>query len=322
MREAISIAAIFGLAATLLFVGIFASDQSPVRYYAQPEAKGNKETATPKERGTKDAPLFMEVVLPKKSEYEAANDEAERQQKAAVERSMVKWTAVAAFAASVAAIVALFQAGFFYRQLDIMAKGVKDAELVAKAALGSLEISRADLISTHRPKIIIRKVRLRGDLTNKKPVVVEYLVCNVGGTDAEILMHKTTIRVLRRRGAKVELLKDKDVLNAVKPGVLKDGALPAGKHLPANTTMPVDTSGPDEIAYDQAWNLFDGVTEYTDKGQIELIFTGAIHYRDGNGIERLTDFWRTYNRVNGEWERHPSPDRDHEDFQRDPEPKG
>jgi len=149
MRELLSIVGIFAGAAILLFVGLMSSDQAPIRYYAQPIAQQNAAAAETERRGTRDAPIFVQVVSPEKSEYETANEDAERKEKTARERGMVKWTAVAAFAATIAAVIALVQAGFFYRQLNIMAKGVTDAEEVAKAAKASADATLASLEIEH-----------------------------------------------------------------------------------------------------------------------------------------------------------------------------
>ena len=59
----------------------------------------------------------------------------------------------------------------------------------------SIDLARADFVSAHRPKLIVRHVSLGPGQQATDAVKVEYVIANVGGTTARVLELNTTMKL-------------------------------------------------------------------------------------------------------------------------------
>lgn len=153
-----------------------------------------------------------------------------------------------------------------------------------------LRLGRQDFISTHRPRLRVRKVTLRRPLTEGFPLEVQYEIANVGGSEATILLAAVSIEITKKPQHPQQLGSGRYVPE-------DNRTIAAGGHLlPCFKTT---------LIYQ---NETQSAREY-------MIIRGVVHYEDGNGIKRHTAFERvndagSYRFFKGD---NPSEDYEYED---------
>ncbi|MEK6640164.1 MAG: hypothetical protein AABZ17_05785 [Nitrospirota bacterium] len=142
-----------------------------------PSASTEKLTTNP--TGTDKKPFVIKIFGAEKTPERIDQDRPEREEKAANERSFVVWTSVLGGATIVLAIIAGIQVVMFWMQLKLMRTAISDGTLVAKTA-------REEFLSTHRPKITVRRVALEEDRRTAE-ISIRYEIVNIGTRPAHIL---------------------------------------------------------------------------------------------------------------------------------------
>ncbi len=148
----------------------------------------------------------------------------------------------------------------------------------ARLTTEALNVARAELISTHRPRIIMRRVFLR-PLEIGRPPCVQYDLANIGGSTARIVQFDYSIWVT---GEKLT-----DVSGQFERAESQEDqhTLRAGEALQSNVKGKSDLT-PDDIKT---------INRSTGKaGGAGVIFLGVLAYLDENGIKRRTAFRRHY----------------------------
>jgi hypothetical protein len=128
-------------------------------------------------RGTIDAPFVVKVLPTPKTVEEAANEAQERREKSSTDWWLMVFTGfVAVFTLMLAgATVQLYRAG--ERQLKLIERNATEQSRDIKA---SIDLARAEFVSAHYPRIILRDARVVGEN-------VIYLLTNIGATPAIII---------------------------------------------------------------------------------------------------------------------------------------
>jgi hypothetical protein len=143
----------------------------------------------------------------------------------------------------------------------------------AKLTQASVELGRQEFISTHRPKIRIKHLRLIDDTIQPDvPIRVTLDFVNIGGVDA-ILDHLSFYMGIM------------DTLPRNPPHLGKDIEL-KGKRTQSGMTQPVNIPGEKFSAED-----VDSILT----GQRTLYCTGLVIYNDSVGNPRTTAFYRFFN---------------------------
>lgn len=118
-----------------LFGLVFAQDKPIIPKNYPKEAK---QSAQVEQRGTEKSPVFVKgEITTKKTEKEAEGDSKEREQKAAADAALVKYTGFSAFFAGLVLLVAIVQVGLFVWQLRLIKRATDDAGVAASAAKNS-----------------------------------------------------------------------------------------------------------------------------------------------------------------------------------------
>jgi hypothetical protein len=247
--------------------------ESPRQTYRDDHHQGT--AAEP--RGTEDAPFFIQVVPSRKTAEERTQEADDREEKKSADRWLVRWTAML-FIATVGLILATGLLGYFaFRQ--------------ARDTKTSIDLARAEFVSTHRPKIILRDAHLIGE-------EVLYMLVNVGATSAtvveswimaEFVETGTRLRPLRSFGHD-----DLGRLNFA-GGESKDLTYP----LPAEISFAIKFPGTRRIGIEDRPAVFG-----------ERYFVGVLVYEDDLRVKRRSIFRRrwddkslTFSRLSPEEER-------------------
>jgi len=168
----------------------------------------------------------------------------------------------------------------------------REAQLTRDAiALGNKEF-----ISTHRPRLRVRKLRLIG--VQDHPIKVEYDVINVGVGIAKIVHHELRVTI-KEPANRISLDRGGTVIATSEGG---EGLV--GKSLIGGRGF-IDSFESD-IQYGD-WYRFG------ETGGYRLIFSGIFEYEDDNGVSRYTEFNRTYDAKRDRFVRPDDPDYEYED---------
>jgi hypothetical protein len=162
-----------------LFVGLpILNSPSPIYHQqgANPGEPPQKTAGDPK--GTAQSPFFVQVIPTPKTAEERSQEADEREEKKSADRWLVRWTAILAFA-TLGLIGATGLLGYF-------------ALRQARDTRASIDLARNEFISTHRPRVKVRRVQVH-ILEVGKPFEVSYRVINTGETAANILEMNGTI---------------------------------------------------------------------------------------------------------------------------------
>lgn len=145
-----------------------------------------------------------------------------------------------------------------------------------RATNESIKIANQEFISTHRPRLIVRRVRLRRLVEGKKPII-EYRVVNIGESRANILEANYTTAII-------------------------DFPLPEMPNYDPNfTSRYVPT--PDDALHSGQWigainapymRLTKNVIQKIELEELIVIFIGYVRYSDAYGVVREIGFGRRY----------------------------
>lgn len=170
---------------------------------------------------------------------------------------------------------------FFLLRADKTARISADAaRLAAETTRESVTAANREFIATHRPRVRVRRFRV--SLIEGFPVVVHCVVANIGVSAAHPRRIEATIMLREPDG--------EEHLPEVKIGEID--TLIGGQSYPLIMST--------EFEYDPIWG-----------NKIEV--RGTIEYRDDNGIDRETSFWRVYDAKNLRFHPKDDPDYEYED---------
>jgi hypothetical protein len=274
-----------------------ASQQAPNQKTRSPD-----KTAAADKRGTDAEPLTVKVLPSPNAEADSAYEKREREhraqteaEKTLVDKALVKWTHGLFWATFALAVIAISQVGLFVWQLRLIRKGTDDAGIAASAAKDaaeetrkSVELANREFVSSHRPKVILRRASLYIDAGDDMGADtspnsgVAYVVANVGDTDATVVESNATVHVFKVR--------DKSEMGEV----VFSADLPFSNEASA-ITNPMLTPG---VAYTFVAHAPDN-NVIRDKwgaraGYAKIVFLGYVIYEDANGVRRRTQFCREY----------------------------
>ncbi len=203
------------LAVALLIASAAALSQPPTSTPSKTRQEQKTETGkTAKDpKATQDesktSPLSVTIDSPvtvQKSEQDRHTEARDSEHKASNEWWLIIWTAVLAcitlLLAGITAVLARYTYKLWYdttkaseRQSGEMRESLAIAERNAKTAEDNIDLARKEFISTHRPRLIVRRVSVdtvRG--TGISDVLkVEFVVANIGDTKAKIIEMSTRI---------------------------------------------------------------------------------------------------------------------------------
>lgn len=165
----------------------------------------------------------------------------------------------------------------------------------------SIKLARAEFLSTHRPKIIVRAI-YRDDAPNneQQPAPqVTFSIANVGSTPATIFEISATV---------MSIDWDLCARPAYAPSAKHNTVIHIGNPLPI--TIPIQ----DDVAaqQDMASGFYQGNSAF-DTSKESICCFGYILYRDS--IERIyrTAFLRRYNPSTSHWDKVDDPDYEYQD---------
>ena len=159
-------------------------------------------------------------------------------------------------------------------------------ERQTKATEDAVRISQATLVSTFRPKLIVRSLRIYRDtaaVDDVKPCRVGYDLVNIGGTVAHIVQREVCVHYNKGWGGEdvgnvCNTEKSKEEFS-LKPGEFREEFVELG-------TAVTQRLGHLET------HLAQGVNNPVMVGEIFL--TGRVEYRDDTGAARRTAFHRSF----------------------------
>lgn len=137
----------------------------------------------------------------------------------------------------------------------------------------SIDLARAEYISTHRPRVRIRMIV--PTLVVGEPITVSCTVVNLGETSARVEWHEAKIYIRSVRGEKLE----------------SDLVL-IGSDLAGGQSEVFHTQKGTSFAYEDSWQV--GTPH---AGQMSI--RGTVEYLDDNNVTRRTGFYRRYDRGRG-----------------------
>jgi hypothetical protein len=154
----------------------------------------------PDQRGTDKMPLSVKITPREPSKEQAEKEEAERLEKAAVDKKVAfetqrvaDYTWWLAFLTLFVVMTAIGQAGLFVWQLGYMKKGMKDATIAARAAsrsaiatVAQAKIARDTLTKVQRPYVFAFGIQFLEQGIHEGEAFVTYTVANYGETPATI----------------------------------------------------------------------------------------------------------------------------------------
>lgn len=179
-----------------------------------------------------------------------------------------------AFFTAVLGLIATSQA-VLYWQLLYMRRGMDDAKTAAEAASLAAATSRKALVATFRPKLVVRRISL-SDAFPGRPLKVEWIVANIGGTPGTITESNATIRISGPR-----------ILEPIPEWSNETDSMGNVRVLPGAGLTFIKFSDQDLVEWeDDAQSVLQAFT----------YFMGYIQYRDEIGILRFMAFCRRYNR--------------------------
>jgi hypothetical protein len=250
--------------------------------------------AAPDQRGTEEKPLVTKIIMPAKTQTEAAQDAEDREEKTSSDRWMVGLTGAIVFVGVVQTVVFGIQARrlketvLAMKQID-EGQSAKVAESIAqatRAANAMKEVADAmskqatlahqSYLATHRPRLRVRFIDCGEPKPNDRPGAV-IRIANVGYTDAKIVSIGADI--FRRTGGRT---------------------IPGGwSAIPQ--TVPLNPIA--EPSQELLFTVMGGsaVSENNVRrillGEDELCLLGIVIYEDYNGTKRTTSFFRIYDRA-------------------------
>ena len=295
---AISVLRIAVIVLTLLVAGIAYSDNpstTPPKASHKPEAnpKQHEQHAAADQRGTESSPVFIKVIPTMTVEPQPTKETDNCNEYLSPEWWMIYITgALVLFTLGLMIYTAkLWRATNTLaedakRTADRQADQMKQSLAIAQE---SITLAREEFISTHRPRIIVRRVSINiaKGIGIPDTLGIEFIIANVGNTSTKIIEHNTNLRIYKRN----------DTLPAIL--LYGDSRYPSIS-LESGVSCPIihHTTG-GEI---EEYRLVSGFTEESGTmsyiyGNTLMIFFGYIIYEDGLKRRRRTAFLRNYDFV-------------------------
>lgn len=171
------------------------SNEWPTNDIQKKEAHTSNATkkAETNKQGTPENPFIVKRLDAEETPERRKQMSAERNEKAANERSLVIWTITLAVATIVLGLIAAGQLGMFFQQLKLMRRGTDDAKdlaIAAKASADAAKINADAVIASERAYIFV-EIFLDAELSSEGVGLqnaIRIKIWNYGKTPAEILI--------------------------------------------------------------------------------------------------------------------------------------
>jgi heme exporter protein D len=151
----------------------------------------------------------------------------------------------------------------------------KSTDKLWKATIRTLQISQQEFISTHRPRITVRKITVVGEPKNGEPVWVSYRIINSGESAASILEENASMLTTSLD------LPGLPPYDKTKTASWARNRLESGQSLESRASI--------EISADRLLHI--------QRGSMQLYIFGFVRYVDDNGTVREMAYGRKYDRV-------------------------
>lgn len=257
------------------------------------QTKTAKQSANADKQGTEQNPFIIKVDATKKSKAESDEDQSDKLEHSHNESLIAYGTIALAIITLILACATIILAAFTYKLWKATVKLVRGAEETSGRQADEMqrslaiaekqhELQRWQYLTTHRPKLIIRRMSLdEGDKDGSMCPNIQFIVANIGGSRATIIESNATF-------AKI------------------DGLLPAIPPYSADTNTinctirEAGQSDPPEILGIEDFEVSRIVRSWRDKtitngDSSPFYFFGYIQYRDSIDIVRRMTFCRKYN---------------------------
>jgi hypothetical protein len=287
----------------------------------QPSSQPDQKRSAQEIRGSENIPFIVKVIPTEKSDDEQNSEIAKREaDRKLVELTgdLARYTKFLFFATGGLVVITAGLVIVGYRQVrdarQSIAAAVKSAAAAEKAAnaaeneiaiIGSQtdtlikqhKVARLQFFATHRPKLIVRKIRLEA-WRDTDGMSVSYIVANVGRSDAFITEHRTIIGIEEERtDGRVARIEPQAAVKNTLTSKEKITITPGEHH--------EVTAGPTHWKYKEEYAI--------ETGPKRPIFMGHLLYEDAVGNKRRTEFWRSYRRSIGDFTPSPYPDEEYID---------
>lgn len=256
-----------------------AYSQSPTPRGGQADEPPRAQTKSPNqrvaidERGTEKVPVVVKVLPTPKTVAEAAQEAADRLAKATADSWMLAFTG----------ILAVFTVVLAVSTIALWRVTKKSADAVKQAA----DVARDEFLSTHRPKLIVRRIATKEIKGAHDTLGVDFVIANIGDTAAKIIEISTKL------------------WHEQSGEVLED--FPARPPYGASTSVSITIQSGESYMYTHAGEEIllslvpfeEGYTKVSvPKGRAtsgsDFLFLGYIVYEDGLRKKRRTAFCRRY----------------------------
>jgi hypothetical protein len=278
---------------------------TPAKSGQEQKAKTSSATNDPKaaQGESKNSPLTVTIDSPvtiKKSKQDRDAETNDSEHKASNDRWLIVWTGILActtlLLAGITAVLARYTYKLWYdasktseRQAWEMTNSLRiandaawAADRTANAAVRAAEVANREFISSNRPKIIVRRVSLDILTTDEgESAQIQYIVSNVGNTDATVVESNATTQILKSDYPEVG---GSAIFPSVLPFSKQTDAIPNRSYAPGSTDAFIAVTDSDLSS--ARWGAV--------RGHATIIFFGYIIYEDGNGVVRRTQFCRAY----------------------------
>jgi hypothetical protein len=172
--------------------------------YPQPQAKSENNPTAQDKRGTQESPLIIQGDITTKAPEKAESDRKHEEEKIEIERSLAKYAGWTAAITGVLVLVTGVLAFVTYklwkstrdlatdasktadRQAKEMQDSLRIAQESADTAKKSVELARGEFLSTHCPRLIVRRISIHIDIGSYAPLGVDYEITNIGGTPGTV----------------------------------------------------------------------------------------------------------------------------------------
>jgi hypothetical protein len=252
------------------------------------------------DRGTKKKPLVIKGIPTTKTTEEVDREQRQYAEQTAISRGVGHSLGEMSFDSRVnlgLTIVLILVAGgqlvLFWKQLRLIDESLKPAQVAAEAAKKSADLARDNFISSHRPRLVVRRAQARFT-----PAINEHginlVIANIGDSIATNITGNVNIRVIST-SQQAEFEKE----SMPKYGIVEFNIGALINRPPRNS--------PDLSAGQRTFVFFGSDEINADsmakigRGECLLYFFGYITYSDVNGITRDCGFFRTYNPNSGKF---------------------
>jgi hypothetical protein len=279
------------LAIALVFLAASASDswgQSQKKSQPNEQTQAAKQPTATDQRGTEQSPAFVKIIPTPKTAAEAIQDAKDRDEKASSDLWIIRWTGAVALFTLVLAGVGAWQGVQLKRSVDL---------------------ARAEYLSSHPPRLIVRHVGLAADhslaltsilLGHDADINGGLSVVNGGGTNASIVRARYKI-YFSNIGLPV-----RSPLMYENPSVLLEPktVIKGGEAKVIDIWSKVDFGPPDSTG------LRD-IRQFEREGWIVYVM-GEIRYQDDSGADHFMGFCRE-RQSNGRFRAVDDPDYEYQD---------